>query len=158
LEKRKSEKLNSNPSDSISLSKIGSFIKEARNNKNQSIEELAKSLKISEYQLKAIEDGREDLLPEKVFVNAMVRRISEKLKLDHNIMMGELSETTSTETTNKSAEENKEDNKIKKTSPIVFLSLVMMSGLIGLISSSFILNIFTNIQNESLEERVQKNI
>ncbi len=158
MEKRKSEKLNSNPSDSISLSKIGSFIKEARNNKNQSIEELAKSLKISEYQLKAIEDGREDLLPEKVFVNAMVRRISEKLKLDHNIMMGELSETTSTETTNKSAEENKEDNKIKKTSPIVFLILVMMSGLIGLISSSFILNIFTNIQNESLEERVQKNI
>ena len=82
MEKRKSENLNNNPSDSISLAKIGSFIKEARTNKNQSIKELATSLKISEYQLKAIEDGREDLLPEKVFVNAMVRRISEELRIN----------------------------------------------------------------------------
>ena len=157
MEKRKTENLNNNPSDSISLSKVGSFIKEARTNKNQSIKELATSLKISEYQIKAIEDGREDLLPEKVFVDAMVRRISEKLKLDTHIMMGELRENTSVETLEKSDVVGKEDEKIKKTSPIIFLTSVILSGLIGLIASSFILNIFTNIQNESKEENVQKN-
>ena len=157
MEKRKTENLNNNPSDSISLSKVGSFIKEARTNKNQSIKELATSLKISEYQIKAIEDGREDLLPEKVFVDAMVRRISEKLKLDTHIMMGELRENTSVETLEKSDVVGKEDEKIKKTSPIIFLTSVILSGLIGLIASSFILNIFTNIQNESKEESVQKN-
>ena len=60
----------------MSLKKIGNFIKEARLGKNQSVNELASDLKISEQQLKAIEEGRDDLLPEKVFVKAMIKKIS----------------------------------------------------------------------------------
>ncbi len=65
-----------------SLKRIGNFIKEARISRNQSVEELASELKIGAHQLQAIEEGNEDLLPEKVFIKAMVRRISEKLKID----------------------------------------------------------------------------
>ena len=59
----------------MSLKKIGNTIKEARLSKNQSVNELASNLKISEQQLKAIEDGRDDLLPETVFVKAMIKKI-----------------------------------------------------------------------------------
>ena len=72
-----------------SLIRIGNFIKEARVSRNQTTKELASSLKISEGQLKAIEEGRDDLLPEKVFIKAMVKRISEKLKLDTKFILGE---------------------------------------------------------------------
>ena len=68
MEEIKSNRSDKNPKKNSSLKIIGNFIKEARLSRNQSIEELASSLKIGEHQLKAIEDGEEDLLPEKVFV------------------------------------------------------------------------------------------
>ena len=61
-----------------SLERIGNFIKEARISKNKSIEELASDLKIGAHQLEAIEEGNEEKLPEKVFVKAMIRRISHR--------------------------------------------------------------------------------
>ena len=64
-----------NKGENSSLKRIGNFIKEARLSRNQSIEELASDLKIGTHQLKAIEEGNEEKLPEKVFVKAMVRRI-----------------------------------------------------------------------------------
>ena len=72
-----------------SLKRIGNFIKEARLSKNQSIEELASDLKIGVHQLEAIEEGNEEKLPEKVFIKAMIRRISQKLKLDTEFLMDE---------------------------------------------------------------------
>ena len=72
-----------------SLKRIGNFIKEARLSKNQSIEELASDLKIGAHQLEAIEEGNEEKLPEKVFIKAMIRRISQKLKLDTEFLMDE---------------------------------------------------------------------
>ena len=82
----KSEK---DPKNNSSLKRIGNFIKEARISRNQSIEELASDLKIGAHQLQALEEGNEDLLPEKVFIKAMVRRISEKLKVDTEFIMSE---------------------------------------------------------------------
>ena len=79
-----------NSSLNFPLQKIGNFIKEARLSRNQSVSELATDLKISIQQLKAIEEGREDLLPESVFVKAMIKRISEKLKLDTSFIESEL--------------------------------------------------------------------
>ena len=76
----------------MSLKKIGNTIKEARLSKNQTVNELASNLKISEQQLKAIEEGRDDLLPEKIFVKAMIKRISEKLKIDINDLMKEFNQ------------------------------------------------------------------
>ena len=64
------------------LNQAGPLIKEARENQNISPEKLAKSLRIGEEQLLAIEECQEDLLPEAVFVKAMIRRISEKLNLN----------------------------------------------------------------------------
>ena len=76
LEELKSNKSDNTPNNSSSLKRIGNFIKEARISRSQSIEELASDLKIGAHQLQAIEEGNEDLLPEKVFIKAMVRRIS----------------------------------------------------------------------------------
>jgi len=85
LKEIKSVSGNNNKGDDSSLKRIGNFIKEARLSKNQSIEELASDLKIGAHQLKAIEEGNEEELPEKVFVKAMVRRISQKLNLIQNL-------------------------------------------------------------------------
>ena len=78
-----------NKGEDSSLKRIGNFIKEGRLSKNQTIEELASDLKIGAHQLEAIEEGNEEKLPEKVFVKAMVRRISQKLKLDTEFIMNE---------------------------------------------------------------------
>ena len=78
-----------NSQGNSSLIRIGNIIKEARLSRDQTLEELAANLKIGAHQLKAIEDGNKDELPEEVFVKAMVRRISDKLKLDTEFIMGE---------------------------------------------------------------------
>ena len=78
---------NNNIGENSSLKRIGNFIKEARLSRNQSIEELASDLKIGAHHLEAIEEGNEENLPEKVFIKAMVRRISQKLKLDTEFIM-----------------------------------------------------------------------
>ena len=82
LKELKSNPEDNNKKEQSSLKRIGNFIKEARLSRDQSVEELASDLKIGAHQLEAIEEGDEDNLPEKVFVKAMVRRISQKLKLD----------------------------------------------------------------------------
>ena len=144
--------------DNFSLIKIGNLIREARISRNQSINELASILKISEQQLKAIEEGREDLLPEKVFIRAMVNRISEKLKLDIKQMMGDSvykKEKTEIENVEVEPEEkNDENNPIKeeKQNPYFFITIVIISGLVGLYSSSFIFNKISESINESIKQ------
>ena len=64
----KSVSRNNNKEENSSLKRIGNFIKEARLSREQSIEELASDLKIGSHQLKAIEEGKEEELPEEVFV------------------------------------------------------------------------------------------
>ena len=89
LEELKSYKSENIPNSSSPLKSIGNFIKEARISRNQSVEDLASDLKIGSHQLQAIEEGNEDLLPEKVFIKAMVRRISDKLKIYTEFIMNE---------------------------------------------------------------------
>ena len=89
MEEIKSVSGNNNNGENSSLKRIGNFIKEARLSRNKSIEELASDLKIGAHQLEAIEEGNEEKLPEKVFVKAMIRRISQKLKLDTDFIMAE---------------------------------------------------------------------
>ena len=138
----------------FSLSKIGNHIKEARISRNQSISELASILKISEQQLKAIEEGIEDLLPEKVFIRAMVKRKSEKLKLDIHLISGELNdknvktETKEIELKDKEAYTDYEEKPVK-SNPYFFISVVIISGLVGLFTSSFIFNKLAESFNES---------
>ena len=68
-----------------SLNNIGSLVKKAREEKSLTIESLAENLKINKSYLSAIESGNCKLLPESIYVKAMIRRIAEKLDLELDI-------------------------------------------------------------------------
>ena len=146
-----------------SLKRIGNFIKEARLSRDQSVEELASDLKIGSHQLKAIEEGNEDELPEKVFVKAMVRRISQKLKLDTEFIMNEfMIERQEIKIEEIVEEVSKKQNKTRQTrdlSPVGFWIFILISGLLGLIASSLIFNLFSDSsQNQTpKQELIEKN-
>ena len=142
--------------ENSSLKRIGSFIKEARLSRNQSIKDLAYNLKIGEHQLRAIEDGNEEHLPEEVFVKAMVRRISQKLKLDTEFIMDEFKterkEVKVDEIVEEISEKNnqsKQSKQSKNSNPLGFLIFILISGFLGLIVSSLIFNLFSeSLQNQ----------
>jgi len=142
----------------MSLKKIGNTIKEARLSKNQSVNELASNLKISEQQLKAIEEGRDDLLPEKVFVKAMIRKISEKLKIDINDLMSEFNHKKEQIKIEEIVEDVQKKVKRKNSFTLIFFFNIFISGLIGFLASSYIYNLFSSINNESDTKNLIKDI
>ena len=142
----------------MSLKKIGNTIKEARLSKKQSVNELASNLKISEQQLNAIEEGRDDLLPEKVFVKAMIKKISENLKLDINDMMNEFNHQKEQIKIEEIVEDVQKKVKIKNSFTLIFVFNIFISGLIGFLASSYIYNFFSNINNESDTKNLIKDI
>jgi len=142
----------------MSLKKIGNTIKEARLSKKQSVNELASNLKISEQQLNAIEEGRDDLLPEKVFVKAMIKKISENLKLDINDMMNEFNHQKEQIKIEEIVEDVQKKVKKKNSFTLIFVFNIFISGLIGFLASSYIYNFFANINNESETKNLIKNI
>ena len=142
----------------MSLKKIGNFIKEARLSKNQSVNELASDLKISEQQLKAIEEGRDDLLPEKVFVKAMIKKISEKLKIDINDLMNEFNNQKQKIKIEEIVEDVQTKVKLKNSFTLIFIFNIFISGLIGFLASSYIYNFFSNVNNESDTKNLIKDI
>ena len=161
MEEIKSYKQDSHSKENSSLKRIGNFIKEARISRNQSIEELASNLKIGVHQLKAIEDGNDDKLPEEVFIKAMVRRISDKLKLDTEFIMGEFkTERKEVKIEEIVAEVSNKSNKIKQTNnlnPFGFGIFVLISGVFGLFASSLIFNLFSeSFQDQTPEQEIIK--
>ena len=152
-----------NEKEYSSLKRIGNFIKEARLSRDQTIEELAYDLKIGAHQLKAIEEGNEDTLPEKVFVKAMVRRISQKLKLDTELIMDEFNtEMRGVKIEEISEEISKKNGKSKeseKLNPLGFGLFILISGCLGLFAASLLFNLITEtfqIQTPK-EELIKKN-
>ena len=144
-----------------SLKRIGNFIKEARLSRDQSIEELASNLKIGAHQLKAIEDGNEEQLPEQVFVKAMVRRISQKLKLDTEFIMNEFKterqEIKIEEIVEEVAKKTNKTSQSKDLSLVGFWIFILISGLLGLIASSLIFNLFSDSsQNQTPKQEIIK--
>ena len=144
-----------------SLKRIGNFIKEARLSREQSIEELASDLKIGSHQLKAIEEGNEEELPEKVFVKAMVRRISQKLKLDTEFIMNEFKaerqEIKIEEIVEEVAKKTNKTRQSKGLSTVGFWIFILISGLLGLIASSLIFNLFSDSsQNQTPKQELIK--
>ena len=142
----------------MSLKKIGNLIKEARLSRNQSVNELASNLKISEQQLNAIEEGRDDLLPEKVFVKAMIKKISENLKLDINDMMNEFNHQKEQIKIEEIVEDVQKKVKKKNSFTLIFVFNIFISGLIGFLASSYIYNFFSNVNNESDTKNLIKDI
>ena len=156
-----SNKLNKNPKNNSSLKRIGNFIKEARVSRNKSVEELASDLKIGAHQLQAIEDGNEDLLPEKVFVKAMVRRISEKLKIDTEFIISEFKterkEIKVEEIVQEVSTKAKHKRTNKNKNSMGFVLFIVISGILGLLASSIIFNIFSNsFQNQMPKDELLK--
>ena len=152
---------NNNIGENSSLKRIGNFIKEARLSRNQSIEELASDLKIGAHQLEAIEEGNEEKLPEKVFVKAMIRRISQKLKLDTEFIMNEfkteMKEVKIEEIVEEASKKENLFRQSKNLNPVGFLIFILISGLLGLIASSLIFNFFTDSsQNQTPKQEVIK--
>ena len=144
-----------------SLKRIGNFIKEARLSKNQSIEELASDLKIGAHQLEAIEEGNEEKLPEKVFIKAMIRRISQKLKLDTEFLMDEFKterkEVKIEEIVEEVSKKNYKTRQSKNLNQVGFLIFIVISGFLGLIASSFIFSLFSDsTQNQTPKQELIK--
>ena len=160
------KEIKSNPEDDTkrnqsSLWRIGNFIKEARLSRDQSVEELASDLKIGSHQLKAIEEGNEEELPEKVFVKAMIRRISQKLKLDTEFLMGELKterkEVKIEEIVEEVSKKNYRSKQPKNLNPVGFIIFILISGFLGLIASSLIFNLFSDSsQNQTPKQELIK--
>ena len=163
MEEIKSNELDANSKNNSSLKRIGNFIKEARISKNQSVEVLASELKMGAHQLQAIEEGNEDLLPEKVFIKAMVRRISEKLKIDTEFIMSEFKterkEVKVEEIVQEVSINVKEKKSNKNKNSTGFVVFILISGILGLLASSLIFNIFSNSLQNPLpkEEFLKKN-
>ncbi len=125
------------------LQKVGEFLREARQGRNLSIEDLSSSLRIGEEQLIALEEGDEKSLPEKVFIRAMVRRIAEKLNLDTSFILEELKE--------KKPNLPKETKVInKKNRDFNPISMVILSGALGLFTSIMVLRYIQAVQNNSI--------
>ncbi len=163
MDEIKSNNLDNNPKNNSSLKRIGNFIKEARVSRNKSIEELASDLKIGSHQLQAIEEGNEDHLPEKVFIKAMVRRISEKLKVDTDFIMSEFKterkEVNIEEVVQEVSIKAKNDRRLKNKNSMEVIIFILISGILGLLASSLIFNIFSeSFQNQvPKEELINKN-
>ena len=163
MDEIKSNNSDNNPKNNSSLKRIGNFIKEARVSRNKSIEELASDLKIGSHQLQAIEEGNEDHLPEKVFIKAMVRRISEKLKVDTDFIMSEFKterkEVNIEEIVHEVSIKAKNDRNLKNQNSMEVIIFILISGILGLLASSLIFNIFSeSFQNQvPKEELINKN-
>ena len=132
------------------LQKVGEFLREARQSRNLSVEDLSSSLRIGKEQLIALEKGDENSLPEKVFIRAMVRRIAEKLNLDTSFILEELNEKKKNKPKYTSAIKKK---KTKKNKFFNIFSMVFLSGSLGLITSIIVLKYIELNQNDSINSQ-----
>jgi len=129
------------------LQAVGEFLREARQSRNLSVEDLSSSLRIGKEQLIALESGDESALPEKVFIRAMVRRIAEKLNLDTSFILEELNEKKNNEPKPRPVIKKKKTRKNRNFNPF---SMVILSGALGLLTSIMALKYFQRIQNDSI--------
>ena len=133
--------------DKSPLKKVGEFLREARQGRNLSIEDLSSSIRIGKEQLIALEEGDESSLPEKVFIKAMVRRIAEKLNLDTSFIFEELNEGKKNEPKSTPAIKKESPRKKKSLNPF---SMVLISGFLGLLTSIMVLKYIESSQNNSI--------
>ena len=141
------------PKEKTSLQKVGEFLKEARQGRNLSIQDLSSSLRIGQEQLTALEAGDEKSLPEKVFIKAMVRRIAEKLNLDISFILEELNGRIIKSMEYKPVQKNNTSLKNNKLNPII---IVIIPGILGLITSLLTLKYFEQGKQQSITDNQTK--
>ena len=132
------------------LQKVGEFLREARQSRSLSLDDLSSSLRIGKEQLIALEEGDENSLPEKVFIRAMVRRIAEKLNLDTSFVLEELNEKKNNEPKSNHVIYKKNNKKIKHFNPFI---IIILSGILGLSSSIMLLKYIQKEQNDSINPK-----
>ena len=132
------------------LQEIGRLIREAREEKAFSIEDLAGSLRIGQEQLVALENGEEELLPEKVFIKAMIRRVSERLQLDLGALINDFQTERLTIADIPSAEE-KRSSYFQRFNQIP--AWIVVTSLIGVMTSGFAITLLSNNSKESTHEK-----
>ena len=149
MEKSEERKSDSNyiANKKSALRTVGEFLREARQGRNLSVEDLSSSLRIGKEQLIALESGDESALPEKVFIRAMVRRIAEKLNLDTSFILEELNEKKNNEPKPSPVIKNKNTRKNRNFNP---LSIVILSGALGLFASIMLVKYIQKVQNDSI--------
>ena len=135
------------PNKKSSLRTVGEFLREARQGRNLSVEDLSSSLRIGKEQLIALESGDESALPEKVFIRAMVRRIAEKLNLDTSFILEELNEKKKNEPKPSPVIKKKNTRKNKKFNPFI---IVILSGALGLFTSIMLLKYIQGMKNDTI--------
>ena len=129
------------------LQKVGDFLREARQGRNLSVEDLSSSLRIGQEQLIALEEGDENSLPERVFIRAMVRRIAEKLNLDTSYILEELNEKKKDATSYSPLIKKESPKKNKNANPF---SMIIVSGILGLLSSIMVLQYIERTGDDSV--------
>ena len=93
----------------------------------------------------------------------MVRRISEKLKVDTEFIMSEFKterkEVTVEEIVQEVSVKEKKDRSVKTQNSMEVIIFIVISGILGLLASSLIFNIFSeSFQNQvPKEELINKN-
>ncbi len=132
------------------LRTVGEFIREARQGRNLSLEDLSSSLRIGKEQLIALESGDESALPEKVFIRAMVRRIAEKLNLDTSFILEELNEKRNNEPKPSPVIQKKDTRKNKNLNPFI---IIILSGALGLFTSIMLLKYIQGLQDNSINQQ-----
>tara|TARA_Y100001968_G_scaffold8202_1_gene6916 strand:+ start:473 stop:961 length:489 start_codon:yes stop_codon:yes gene_type:complete len=132
------------------LKKVGEFLREARQGRNLSVEDLSSSIRIGKEQLIALEEGDESSLPEKVFIRAMVRRISEKLNLDTSYIFEELNEGKKNEPKYNPIIKKESSKKKENLNPF---SMVLISGFLGLLTSIMVLKYIESNLNNSIDSK-----
>ena len=149
MEKREERKSGSShvANKKSALRNVGEFLREARQGRNLSVEDLSSLLRIGKEQLIALESGDESALPEKVFIRAMVRRIAEKLNLDTSFILEELNEKKDNEPKPSPVIKKKNTRKNKNFNPFI---IVILSGALGLFTSIMLLKYIQKGQNDSL--------
>ena len=132
------------------LRTVGEFLREARQGRNLSVEDLSSSLRIGKEQLIALESGDESGLPEKVFIRAMVRRIAEKLNLDTSFILEELNEKKDNEPKPSPVIKKKNTRKNKNFNPFIF---IILSGALGLFTSIMLVKYIQKGENDSINPK-----
>ena len=135
------------------LQKVGDFLREARQGRNLSVEDLSASLRIGQEQLIALEEGDESSLPERVFIRAMVRRIAEKLNLDTSFILEELNEKKKDEPSYSPVINKESPKNNRNANPFM---MVIFSGILGLLTSIMVLKYIERSGNDSINPKTSE--
>ncbi len=72
------------------MTELGNRLKEAREEKGMSLDDLQAATKIQKRYLTALEEGNYDIIPGKFYVRAFIKQYAEAVGLDSELLFEEL--------------------------------------------------------------------